>query len=79
VSDLNFFEAIHPDSPKAPTEVSSCTFQSAIEEALIYTYARSDPETVFAEEPRLPRPETEPEPTHAGLGRPEPAWTSMSQ
>lgn len=69
MSDFNFFEAIVSDSPKAPTKVSSRTFRSAIEEALIHTYTRSDLETVFAEELRLPWPETEKEPTHADYSK----------
>jgi hypothetical protein len=69
VSDFNFFEAILADTPKAPTKVSSRTFRSAIEEALIHTYTRSDLETVFAEEFRLPWPETEQQPTDAGYSK----------
>lgn len=69
MSDFNFFEAILADSPKAPTKVSSRTLRSAIEEALIHTYTRSDLETVFAEELRLPWPETEQQPTHAGYSK----------
>ncbi|MGO4383404.1 hypothetical protein [Specibacter sp. RAF43] len=66
---FNFFEAIPADFPKAPTKVSSRTFRGAIEEALIHTYTRSDLETVFAEELRLPWPETEQQPTHADYSK----------
>lgn len=65
VRDFNCSEATLADSPRAPTKVSSRTFRSAIEEALIQTYTRSDLDTVFAEELRLPWLETEQQPTHA--------------
>lgn len=71
MSDFNFFEAIFADSPKPPTKVSSRTFRSAIEEALIHTYTRSDLETVLAEEFRLSWPETERQPTHADYSKRE--------
>lgn len=70
MNDSNFFEAILADSPKRPTKVSSRTFRSVIEEALIQTYTRSDLETVFAEELRLPWPETaEHQPAHSGYSK----------
>ena len=69
MSDFNFFEAIFVDSPKPPTKVSSRTFRSAIEEALIHTYTRSNLETVLAEEFRLSWPETERQPTHVDYSK----------
>lgn len=67
---FNFFEAILADSPQTPTKVSSRTFRSVIEEALIQTYTRSDLETVLAEELQLPWPETaEHQPTHSGYSK----------
>jgi hypothetical protein len=41
-------------TPKGTNQGVIAHLQSAIEEALIYTYTRSDLETVSAEEPRLP-------------------------
>lgn len=56
MTDFDLFDAIFADSPKPPAKVSSRTFRSAIEEALIHTYTRSNLETVFTEELRLSWP-----------------------
>jgi len=69
VSRPSFFDAIVADSPKAPSKVSSRTFRSAIEEALIHTYTRSDLETVFAEELKLQWPNPDQQPSHADYSK----------
>lgn len=69
VSRPSFFDAIVADSPKAPSKVSSRTFRSAIEEALIHTYTRSDLETVFAEELKLQWPNPDQQPSHVDYSK----------
>lgn len=69
MSGFNFFPGILTGAPKVPVKVSSRSFRSAIEEAFIHTYTRSDLETVFAEELRLPWSGTEHQPTDADYSK----------
>lgn len=54
MNSFNFFEATLAGTPKAPVKVSSRSFRSAIEEALIQRYTRRDLEVVLDEELELP-------------------------
>lgn len=65
MSILNFLDALLAGSPKVPTKVSSRTFRSAIEEALIHIYTRQDLQTVFTEELKLSWTKTDREPADA--------------
>lgn len=67
MSGFNFFEGILADVSKAPVKVSSRSFRSAIEEALIYSYTRRDLEVVLDEELKLPWPLAESKPTDGGF------------
>lgn len=66
MSGINFFEAFVGTVPKVPVKVSSRSFRSAIEEALIHTYTRRDLETVLAEELKLAWPRTDTGPDDGG-------------
>ncbi|WP_306232865.1 hypothetical protein [Agrococcus beijingensis] len=63
MSSSKFFDTFLADAANVPVKVSSRSFRSAIEEALIHTYTRQDLETVLAEELELPWPSTDQQPT----------------
>lgn len=62
MSSFNFVDTILANIPKSPVKVSTRSFRSAIEEALIGAYTRTNLETVLAEELRLPWPEADHQP-----------------
>ena len=59
---FNSLDSTLSDAPKGSVKVSTRTFRSAIEEALIHTYTRQDLETVLAEELKLTWPKTDGQP-----------------
>lgn len=63
MNNFNFLDGLLTNVTKAPAKVSTRSFRSAIEEALIHTYTRRDLETVLAEELRLTWARTDGKPT----------------
>ncbi|PRI10506.1 hypothetical protein [Leucobacter massiliensis] len=69
MTGFSFLDAVLGDAPALPLKVSSRSFRSAIEEALIHTYTRNDLEAVLAEELKLPWQKQDVQPSHGEFSK----------